>query len=698
MTVKGGIPPPSAAPAGDGEPARTRGLAPLLLVLDRFVAADPGLTRLLLATRVTLAVALSVGALACAATVFPIPITVTILGALVSMQGVLAVNDDQPEATTALAAIPGMIGIALGAVFAERGFLADVVFLLILFAAVAVRARGPRWTAFGTLAMITYFFALFFGATVDELPELLGAVVATIAITYVVRFILVPDRPAWLARRTLAAFEARIRTVAGAALALLETRDPGPARRRLIAATQRLNETAASIESRLGDGASAEIRTIFDAELAAEDLAAAAMALRDVAGTVPRALRLALMALARGRVARAARIAARATADVRSGNARPAVGSLAAAITDLGSTVGQVDAAAELLALTTRPWAGGSGAQQPALRQAIQVTAASAVAIAIGEAISPQRWYWAVLTTYFVFIGTASAGETFSRAWSRIGGTALGVAAGVLVGHVARGHRTLDIAAIFASLFAGVYVLRISYFMMIFFITALLALLYTLLGRFSDEILAVRLAETAIGAICGGIAATVILPTRTRDVVRASAEAALDATAAVVHASINRLIDPDQAGTPLDSALVLEEAVQHFVARARPWTGVPALIGPGPELRRWIASLNAASYYARLLARTADRSVTASDAATATQLRALDEVIAANVHAAAARIAGQTDARTTSTSMIFETLREGVDEFDADGSPLRTATFLLERLDRTIARLGRAEGTVTEIV
>ena len=90
-----------------------------------------------------------------------------------------------------------------------------------------------------------------------------------------------------------------------------------------------------------------------------------------------------------------------------------------------------MNAATPTLALTDKPWGGGAGVQAPVLRQAIQATAVSAVAIAVGEALSP--WYWAALATYFSFIGTASSGETFAKAWSRIVGTALGVAAGIIV-------------------------------------------------------------------------------------------------------------------------------------------------------------------------------------------------------------------------------------------------------------------------
>src|SRR5450755_623873 len=239
---------------------------------DRLLASDPGFTRFLLASRVTLAVALTVLALSIGAALFDIGITVAILGAIVAMQASLAINDDDARTTTLLAPLPGTVGIVLGALFASSGVLADVVFLAVLFAAVAVRARGPRWTAFGTIAMMTYFFALFLGATVAQLPALIAAVFIAIGFTFAVRFVLLPDRPAWIAKRTVEAFEARIRFVTLAAVELLETRDASAGRRRLRSAVARLKETAISIKSRLSEGTPAELRIIFDAQLAAEEL------------------------------------------------------------------------------------------------------------------------------------------------------------------------------------------------------------------------------------------------------------------------------------------------------------------------------------------------------------------------------------------------------------------------------------------
>ncbi|GAC1614007.1 MAG: FUSC family protein [Vulcanimicrobiaceae bacterium] len=656
---------------------------------DRIVASDPGLGRLFLALRVTLAVAFTAVALGLLVVPLHAPVTVVLFGAIVAMQASLAVTDSEPRTTTLLVPIPGIIGVTLGAYFAARGIFADLAFLVVLFGAVAIRSGGPRWTAFGTIAMMTYFFALFIAATLDQLPALVGAVLVGTACSYLAQFVLLPDRPAWIARRTLEAYEARLRVVTATAYDVSVAPEHRRLRHQLDVAVQRLNETATAIESRLDLAAVDDVRIIFDAELAAEDLATAVLRLRDCNAPMPRAVRLALLAASRGAFARAARIAQQRVPLGSGVTARD--GAIARAIVALCATIERVKTTSASLGRSNTSWVV-SGAQQPALRQAIQVTLAAAVAIAAGEALSPQRWYWAVLATYFVFIGTASSGETLARAWSRIAGTAVGAIAGVIVGMLVINDTAVAAIALFACLFLGVYVLRVSHAMMMFFITASLALLYIVLGRFSDDLLGIRLAETAIGAVCGGFAATFILPTKTHAVVREQAIATLEAIRALVGASIARLVDPQSAARPLDAARVLEECVQGFAARAGPAVSTPTLLGGRHDLRRWIVLFRTCSYYGRTLARVVDRDAVGTQHDASELLSRLDALIAIDVDRAIARIDESGDREGTATATVFDALHL-THAPDAD-TTLEAATDLLERIDGAVDRLARDLSTL----
>ena len=65
---------------------------------------------------------------------------------------------------------------------------------------------------------------------------------------------------------------------------------------------------------------------------------------------------------------------------------------------------------------------------------------AASLAIVIGEALSPSRWYWAVIAAFVIFAGTNSWNETLTKGWARLIGTVLGVPAGVLVATVVSGN------------------------------------------------------------------------------------------------------------------------------------------------------------------------------------------------------------------------------------------------------------------
>jgi uncharacterized membrane protein YccC len=657
----------------------------LTLVWDRVVASDPGLMRLVAAIRTTLAVALAVVVVGALGKAFDFSSSVTVMAAVVAMQTAVSVNDAAPRLTTLLVPIPGAIGAALGVLVAGRGLLGDVVFLIVLFVAVAIRARGPRWTAFGTILMITYFLTLFFRAQLSELPQLLATIVLAALLTFLVRFVLLPDRSEWIAHRTLDAFLARVRLVAGSAVDLFGASDDERARARLRRVAQRLNETALTIENRLRDRDLDEIRIVFDAELAAENLAEAAVRLRRSGTPLPRALGLALRALRSGSGSRAGRLADRVGDDP---NAPSEARDLADAICDVVTAVAQVRSTVAKLAVTDQPWGSGAGAQQPALRQAIQITIASAASIAVGEALSPSRWFWAVLAAYFVFSGTASAGETLARAWQRTIGTAAGALAGILLAHALRGHELLDVIAVFAFLFGAMYALRISQAVMIFFITTDLALLYALIGSFSDQLLAIRLAETAIGALFGGLASTLIFPTRTAEVIGASARDALAAAGVLVRTAIDKLLDAQSDDDPIVAAHELDARIQQFVARARTIVGAPqALTGAGRDIRLWMFSLAQYSFYARNLAALVDGAPGIAHERSAEALRELETAMAANVHAAEDWLEHRHEVPTTDTAPLLDEVRRTQAE-------LEPVAHLLERLDRTMARLARDPGTL----
>lgn len=530
---------------------------------DRLVAGDPGLTRFLMATRATAAVGLSLGLLLVLARTYHLPLTVPLLGAAIGMTWSIAVSDNAPaqqRATTLLLWFPAAAALTLGSATAANRIVADIAFLAVLFAAMYIRRYGPRGFASGMVAVITFFFALFLRVTFAQLPWLFVALGVTAVCTYALRFFVFPDRPRRAMRNAVDAFEARRRLIART-IAAAARRGHWSTRARLQLQHHifRLNESALAIDDILREMDAPEERAaVIDAELCTEETAARAIEdPRTPVEMVP--LHLAIERVcAEDWTPRGA---------FRAGT--------------------QVEL----------------GLLSPSLRQAIQLTVAAAVSIVAGELLSPQRWYWAVLAAFVIFSGTSSSGETLKKAWSRFLGTAFGVAAGIVVGTLVHGDKTLAFILLFVCLFAAVYFIRVSYAVMIFFITALLSLLYVLLGLFSDSLLVLRLIETGIGAACGGLAARFLLPIRTRDVLESVAVEALQRLKDVVRLSVGKLSGDDASADPVTAARTYDEAVQSARTQIEPLIRLRR--ANTEQLERRLLLLAACGYYGRTLARIA---------------------------------------------------------------------------------------------
>ncbi|MQS06747.1 FUSC family protein [Streptomyces alkaliphilus] len=186
------------------------------------------------------------------------------------------------------------------------------------------------------------------------------------------------------------------------------------------------------------------------------------------------------------------------------------------------------------------------GRLRPTTRQAHQATVACAVALAAGIPLSPERWYWAVGAAWWIFVNTASRGETLVRGFRRILGTVLGVLAGVLLALPLDGAPwpTALLAAV--CVFGIFYAAPVSYSWMMFAVTVLVGLLYGLLGELSVGLLAMRLLETGVGALAAALAVALVLPVTTHAATHGWILLALDAVHGTAREATRRLAgDPD---------------------------------------------------------------------------------------------------------------------------------------------------------
>ncbi|MEU5403659.1 FUSC family protein [Streptomyces sp. NPDC005963] len=183
----------------------------------------------------------------------------------------------------------------------------------------------------------------------------------------------------------------------------------------------------------------------------------------------------------------------------------------------------------------------GRGLARATTRQAVQATAASAIALSIGQVLSEDRWYWAVGTVWWIFVNTTSRGETLVRGFRRVLGTVVGIGAGVLVAVPLDGSMAPTAVLVAGCVFAIFYTASVSYSWMVLAVTLMAGLLYGLLGVLDAGLLVLRLEETLVGAVCAALAVLLVLPVSTHTTNNIWIERALERVRTCTAESLARL-------------------------------------------------------------------------------------------------------------------------------------------------------------
>ncbi|NWJ69548.1 FUSC family protein [Pseudonocardia sp. ICBG1122] len=626
----------------------------LLRARDRFVASDPGLVRLVSAVRAVLAIASTLGVeyLVATTTGTP-PLVPMMLGAVVAMLASFGIFDATRagQAVTlcflALSMLAGM-GVAL---LVDRNRLASLTaFVVVVFVAVWVRRFGLRYFVCGMGGFMGYFFALFLSLRPEMLPGVAFVVAVAIVWVMLLTLVLLPIRNDRVLRRMLRSFEARLAGLAGTVLAL-DGHAPGTTEReraeaRLASLLVRVNEAALVIDGQLGtpaavaddDAARIVRRAVFDAELAVtaltrvgpgaldcDDARAVLTALHGGRWDAvrERAGRVADRVAAPGprRLAVDATVLADARADWTAALDTAPEGALGTAPEGGPATVGEAAAFAPAVQLfggnlpgsagtvtrLHRPPDPGRPASRLSLttRQAVQVAVATAVAIAVGDALSEQRYYWAVLAAFIAFTGTATVAETVRKAAHRIVGTMIGLVGAIALVPVLGPDVAVVLPVILLSIFGALYLFRLSYALMIFFITLMLGELYALLGTFTVDLMVLRLEETVVGGLIGCAVSVLVLPTRTRSAAEEARRGLLDALAELLGTVDRALRRPGPCEDLRAGARALDAALHQTLLLGRPLTRT-WLGSTHRDVAHGLTACTAVAEHARRLARSAE--------------------------------------------------------------------------------------------
>ena len=601
--------------------ARAPRRGPLARLGDRVVASDPAFSRLRLALRAVLSLVLT-GLLLTGLTFFhKLPIAAYGLAVILSFMASTAVRDKTlaGQALTRLySGVAGVTVITCAGLLSTRPLLADAAFLAVIFVAVYIRKFGPRYFAVGLIAFMAFFMGDYLRPAPDQAGWIALATAIALAMTHLVGAVLLTDDPERDFRRAVSTIGHRINLMLAdlGHAARRGSFDPGQ-RKEFQAHVGRFRDIVLMAEGFIpqgkggalaGSGPASELAlSLFDLQLAVERLVAASIRALPPAWLVEAVLD--------------------GDEEVIAG----AAGTLAEAGEDNETAVQQVlirvhRARQRLEArLRARPIpafaAGGAGstgappaepaADQPPLagfipasyRIPIQVTLASAMAIAGGVLISSTRWYWAAIAAFIVFNNTRSRADTAVRALSRSAGTLAGIVAGTVLATLVHGNVLVSLAGILAMFFLAFYYLQTSYGLMIFFLTIAIALLYGIMGLFTPELLVVRLEETVVGALSGAFCAFFVFPVRAVSGVTEALDAYLDSLSKLVTTARDRVHGKDPHSDIVALSRAIDRKYADLAALARPLGGPWTIVTRYGEVREKLLLLAGCAHWSRVLAR-----------------------------------------------------------------------------------------------
>jgi hypothetical protein len=642
----------------------------------------------------------------------------------------------------AFAAMPVLMiaGLSVGLALAPYRLPALASFVVVLALGGYARRFGPLGFVGGMVVFMGDFFGFFLNGELHlkDLGWLTAEIVIGVLVALVAQFTLFyPSRRAAL-RRMLRSYIVRAREVSACALDLFDgTVDRTRGSRRLHRRLTRLNEAALMIDAQLTDPRSLPDgrspvslhQNLFDAELALTNTArfAEQLATFPLPNDMRSTIRTALLAVGERDVLQLrlaghellGQLRGLPVEDDRTGldrTARIVVHRFASSVLGLADAVeawrgpqrdGPDDAFQPSVTLmagwlpgsamvsAAASLEGGPGALdrglKPNIRVAIQMGVAVTAAIIVGDAISGRRFYWAVLAAFVTFMGANNAAEQLRKGFFRVAGTVVGVLIGAVLAHAVGDRTGLAIAVILIALFFGLYLMRISYGLMVIGVTVMVSQLYVQLDEFSDSLLALRLGETAVGAALTALTVLFVLPLRVRRVARVACRQYLQAVRGVADAAVERLAEAGDASS-LRAALRRMDAAYQTLVTTMNTMRIPLPGGVNTDREKFLNTITASRHYARnLLIDSASRVELTPEARS--QLRAAGERLGASLdEIVAALLADDAGQRTyVRAASQFDLVATGLDAGAYTAAP-QLALRDLQLIDGSMALLAEAVG------
>jgi uncharacterized membrane protein YccC len=312
---------------------------------------------------------------------------------------------------------------------------------------------------------------------------------------------------------------------------------------------------------------------------------------------------------------------------------------------------------------------------------------AVAAAIVFGDLLSGRRFYWAVIAAFITFMGANNSGEQIRKALFRVVGTVVGIGIGSVLAHLVGHHAAWSIAIILVSLFLGFYLMRINYAFMVIGITVTVSQLYVQLDEFSNSLLLLRLEETAIGAAVSILAVMLVLPLRTRRVLRIAMRAHVEAVAKLVDHATGHLLgdDHDHNSELRADARAIDASYQALVATSQPIQRT--LFGDVDESVADAMRLASASrHYGRNLIADVE-AAGAFDAQTRLEIGRGRATLAQSLQVVADALNGPRDGTYTRSAALFDQAERRLEGSARAFGPGQLAIRDLKLLDGVMARM-----------
>jgi uncharacterized membrane protein YccC len=227
---------------------------------------------------------------------------------------------------------------------------------------------------------------------------------------------------------------------------------------------------------------------------------------------------------------------------------------------------------------------------------------------------------------------------------------------------------------------------------MVIGITVMVSQLYVQLGEFSNSLLGLRLAETAIGSSVAIIVVTLVLPLRTRRVLRVALRAHVHAVRVLAdHATSVLLGELESSGSTLRAdARAVDASDQALMATAQPLRR--NLFGSHDEDTAQVMRLASASrHYSRNLVNDAE-GIGPLDPALRLDVARAAATLSSSLHILADSLTGPIDADYTRSSALFDRTERRLEDDAARLDKGQLAIRDLKLIDGAMAKLAELAG------